>query len=420
MTTYDDHPARPEIKAMTGDPSVILNELMTGFEAYKADNDRRLALIEKGRSVDVLSEEKLSRIDQALDDAQRRINVMALKSDRPQLEGVDDARSDSAAIEHKKALNLYMRSGEIAGLRSFETKALSAGSGPDGGFLVPPASEREILRRMSQVSPIRAIATVKSVSIATYRKAFMTTGPAAGWVSETAARPQTNSQLIAELSFPTMELYAMPSATQTILDDASVDIEQWVASEIESVFAEQEGTAFVNGDGTTRPLGFMTPQKVIQNNWAWGRLGYIVTGASGALPAANPSDVLVDLIFALKSGYRQNARFVMNRRTQSVLRKLKATTGEYLWHPPVALGQPATFMNFPLTESEDMPDIAADAFPIAFGDFQRGYLIVDRMGVRVLRDPYSAKPYILFYTTKRVGGGVQDFDAIKLLRFGTS
>jgi HK97 family phage major capsid protein len=166
--------------------------------------------------------------------------------------------------------------------------------------------------------------------------------------------------------------------------------------------------------------------KVAQATWSWGKLGYVVTGAAGALPAANattgagPSDPLIDLIYALKRGYRQNGTFVMNRKTQSLIRKLKANTGEYLWQPPAVAGQGATLMNFPLVEAEDMPDIAADSTPIAFGDFRRGYLVVDRLGVRVLRDPYSAKPYVLFYTTKRVGGGVQDFDAIKLLKFGTA
>jgi HK97 family phage major capsid protein len=176
----------------------------------------------------------------------------------------------------------------------------------------------------------------------------------------------------------------------------------------------------VNGNGVNRPTGFLSYPKTTIAAWSWGRTAYVPTGAAGALPAANPSDVLVDLIYSVRSGYRQNARFVMNRKTQSSIRKLKTSTGEYLWQPPTGPGQAANLMNFPLVESEDMPDIAADSFAIAFGDFQRGYLVVDRRGVRVLRDPYSAKPYVLFYTTKRVGGGVQDFDAIKLLKFGTT
>jgi len=159
--------------------------------------------------------------------------------------------------------------------------------------------------------------------------------------------------------------------------------------------------------------------QVAEASWAWDKVGYIATGVDGALPASNPSDTLIDTIYALKAGYRQNAGWVMNRKTQATIRKLKDADGNYLWQPPAAVGQRAMLMGFPVVEAEDMPDAGTDATPIAFGDFQRGYLVVDRTGVRVLRDPYTAKPYVLFYTTKRVGGGIQDFDAIKLVKFGT-
>ncbi len=277
--------------------------------------------------------------------------------------------------------------------------------------------ESEILRRLATVSPIRAIATVRTISSGTYKKAFSTTGPASGWVAETAARPQTGTPTLAELSFPAMELYAMPAATQTLLDDAIVDIDQWIAEEAESAFAEQEGAAFVAGDGIDKPKGFLAYPFVANASWSWGNIGVLNSGAAGAFPASNPSDILVDLVYALKAGYRQNGSFVMNRKTQGAIRKFKDATGQYLWQPPASAGAPATLLGFPLVEAEDMPDIAANAVAIAFGDFRRGYLVVDRAGVRILRDPYSAKPHVLFYTTKRVGGGVQDFAAIKGLRF---
>jgi HK97 family phage major capsid protein len=312
-----------------------------------------------------------------------------------------------------------MRTGEAAGLKRLEEKALSAGSGPDGGYLVPETVEREVLRRLSAASPIRAIASVRVISGGQYKRAFSTAGAAAGWVGENAARPQTASPTLAELSFPAMELYAMPAATQTLLDDAVVDIDQWIAEEVETAFAEQEGAAFVNGDGVNKPKGFLASTTVANSAWEWGKLGYLATGGA-TFPGTNPSDILVDLIYALKAGYRQNAAFVMNRKTQSVIRKFKDASGVYLWQPPTSAGAPATLMGFPVVESEDMPDIAANALALAFGDFKRGYLVVDRAGVRVLRDPYSAKPYVLFYTTKRVGGGVQDYDAIKLLKFAAS
>ena len=212
----------------------------------------------------------------------------------------------------------------------------------------------------------------------------------------------------------------MPAATAALLDDAVVDLDQWISGEVEAAFAEQEGAAFVTGDGANKPRGFLDYTQVADASWAWGKLGYVPTGVSGALPAEDPSDVLIDTIYALKAGYRQNASWVMNRKTQASIRKLKDGDGNYMWQPPASPGSRAMLMGFPLVEAEDMPDIAADATPIAFGDFRRGYMVVDRTGVRVLRDPYSEKPYVLFYTTKRVGGGVQDFDAIKLLKFAAS
>ncbi len=267
---------------------------------------------------------------------------------------------------------------------------------------------------------IRAISSVREISGNVYKKPFMTAGPATGWVGETDTRAQTTSPTLDALSFPAMELYAMPAATATLLDDSAVNIDEWIASEVELTFAVQEGAAFVNGDGSNKPRGFLNTTAVANGSWTWGNLGYVASGSAGAFPSSNPSDVLVDTIYALKAGYRQNGAFVMNRKTQAAIRKFKDTTGAYLWQPPAQAGGRASLMTFPLVEAEDMPDIAANSLSIAFGDFRRGYLIVDRLGVRVLRDPYSAKPYVLFYTTKRVGGGVQDFDAIKLVKFAAS
>jgi HK97 family phage major capsid protein len=324
------------------------------------------------------------------------------------------------AREHKSAFDAYIRSGESAGLRALESKAMSVGSAADGGYLVPDEVETEIGQRLAAVSPIRSIAGVRTISGNVYKKPFMTAGPATGWVGETGARTQTTSPTLAELSFPAMELYAMPAATATLLDDAAVNIDEWIASEVELTFAEQEGTAFVTGDGTNKPKGFLSYTTVANASWVWGDIGYVATGAAGAFASSDPSDNLVDLIYALKAGYRQNGAFVMNRKTQATIRKFKDSSGGYLWQPPAQANGRATLMTFPVVEAEDMPDVAANSYSVAFGDFRRGYLIVDRAGVRVLRDPFTAKPYVLFYTTKRVGGGVQDFDAIKLLKFAAS
>jgi HK97 family phage major capsid protein len=416
MTTSENR--APEIKAVPpgGDLTEAFGEFMGAFSAFREANDERLERLEKRMSADVVTEEKVNRISDALDAQKKALDELVLKRQRPARGGAETV----AAPEHKQAFDAYLRTGDERALRGFEAKAMSYGSPQDGGYLVPDEVAGEIGTRLANLSPIRSIASVRQVSGAVFKKPFQVTGPSVGWVGEIAARPQTDTSNLDELQFPTMELYAMPAATANLLDDAAVDLDQWITGEVEAAFAEQEGAAFVNGDGDNKPTGFLHYDQVHEGEWEWGKLGYGLTGVSGELPAEAPSDVLIDLVYALKAGYRQNASWVMNRRTQAAIRKLKDEDGNYIWQPPAVPGSRAMLMGFPLVEAEDMPDIGADATPIAFGDFGRGYLVVDRAGVRVLRDPYSAKPYVLFYTTKRVGGGVQDFDAIKLLKFGTA
>jgi len=402
----------------SADLTSAFEEFMASFEVFKETNDQRLREIERRSAADPVTADKVERISAALDEQKRAIDRLILKKARPAL-GRDGVGS-LMQLEHKQAFESYIRTGDDRQLRALEEKAMSYGSGQDGGYLVPEETEAEIGKRLAAISPIRSIASVRQVSSAVLKKPFAITGPATGWVGETAARPETASSTLDELSFPTAELYAMPAATAALLEDSVVDLDAWIAGEIETAFAEQEGAAFVNGDGVNKPRGFLAYPQVDDLAWSWGNIGYVATGVDGALPATAPADVLVDLVYMLKASYRQNANWVMNRRTQAVLRKLKDGDGNYLWQPPAAPGTRAMLMGFPVVEAEDMPDIGPNATPIAFGDFGRGYLVVDRTGVRVLRDPYSAKPYVLFYTTKRVGGGIQNFEAIKLLKFGTA
>lgn len=397
---------------------VAFGDFMQAFEAFKEANDERLGQIETRMGADVVTSEKVDRINRAIDETKSRLDELTLKSRRPRLSGELDLAP--AAREHKQAFHAYVRRGETQGLFDLEAKTLSVGSSPDGGYLVPPETESEIARKLASASPIRSISGIRQVSSAVYKKPFSTTGFAAGWVGETASRPETTSSTLAELQFPAMELYAMPAATQSLLDDAAVNLDEWIASEVQQAFADQESSAFVTGNGTNKPRGFLDYTKVADASWSWGNLGYVATGTAGAFPASNPSDKLIDLVYQLKSGYRQNATWVLNRKTQGAIRKFKDASGDYLWQPAARADGRATLLGFPVAESEDMPDIATDTYALAFGDFQRGYLIVDRIGVRVLRDPYSAKPYVLFYTTKRVGGGVQNFEALKLMKFGVS
>lgn len=407
----------PETKAGIGHAAVSHDDVMRLFEEFKAANDERLDQIER-RSADVVTEDKVERINAALT---RRLDELTLKSARPSLGATRESKAlGHDATEHKAAFESYMRSGESAGLRALEVKAMSAGSDADGGYTVPVEIEQSIGERLTAISPIRSIAGQRTISGNVYKKPFMTAGPAVGWVGETDARTQTTSPVLDALSFPAMELYAMPAATATLLEDSAVNIDQWLAAEVEQAFAVQEGTAFVTGDGTNKPKGFLSYTTVANASWTWGNIGYIASGAAGAFASSNPSDALVDLIYAVKAGYRQNGSFVMNRKTQGSVRKFKDSGGAYLWQPPAQAGGRASLMTFPVVEAEDMPDVAANSLSVAFGDFGRGYLVVDRAGVRVLRDPFTAKPYVLFYTTKRVGGGVQDFDAIKVLKFAAA
>jgi len=400
----------PEIKD-------AFDEFLRAFESFKAANDERLGQLE-ARSADVVTEEKVNRINRALDEQKRVLDELTLASARPAIG--TERKAAPAAREKKAAFERYIRKGDAGGLDALELKAMSVGSEADGGYTVPLEIEQTIDRVLAKVSPMRAIASVRQIGSNTYRKPIATAGAATGWVAETDARTQTGAPTLAAIDFPTMELYAMPAATQTLLDDSQVDLEAWLAGEVQTVFAEQEGTAFISGNGTTQPKGFLSETIVADASWAWTKLGYIASGAAGAFASSNPTDALVSLAYAPKQAYRANGSWMMNRTTESVIRKFKDSTGNYIWQPGTSAGQPPTLLGYPVAEADDMPDIAANSYSVAFGDFARGYLIVDRVGVRVLRDPYSAKPYVLFYTTKRVGGGVQNFEAIKLMKFAAS
>ncbi len=417
---------RADIKALALDsaPSPrdlvdAFDEFLGAFEAFKSANDQRLSEIESHMSADVVTAQKVDRINAALSEQKRTIGELTLRRQRPELATGAEAKT-LRVNEHKAAWEHYVRRGDLAGLVAFERKALSVGTDPDGGYLVPAETEQLIDSVLKQMSPIRDIATVRQISTSSYRKPVSTAGADSGWVGEAADRPQTDTPTLSLIEFPTMELYAMPAATQSLLDDAHINVEEWLANEVQVEFAAQEGAAFVNGDGVNKPKGFLQYTKIADASWAWNKIGYVASGADGAFATTNPSDKLIDLAYAPKQAYRANAQWVMNRKVESEIRKLKDGQGNYIWQPGALAGQPASLLGYPITEAEDMPNIASNTYSIAFGDFRRGYLVVDRVGVRILRDPFSAKPYVLFYTTKRVGGGVQNFEAIKLMKFAAS
>lgn len=414
-----------ETKQASGQPEArdVVREMMTAFEAFKGANDVRLDEIEKKAAADVLLEEKVARIDQAVASAQARLDRVMSQNRRPQIAGVlgGEPAEPVAAPEAKAAWDGYLKTGQSPQLAGgLEVKAGLSGGATSGGYVVPYETERAIERRLMAASPMREIATVRTVAAGVFRKPVSTAGVACGWVAETAARPETDPATLALLEFPSADLYANPAATQALLDDAMIDLDEWLAAEVEDAFAAQETAAFVNGDGVNKPRGLLAYPTVADAGQTWGQIGYVASGAAGGFAASNPADRLIDLIYAPKAQYRPNGRFVMNRKTVSAVRKFKDADGNYIWQPATRLGETASLLGYPITEIETMPDVAANSLSIAFGDFQRGYLIVDRAGVRVLRDPYSAKPYVLFYTTKRVGGGVQNFDAIKVMKFAAA
>ena len=384
------------------------------FAAFKAANDERLAQIEAKSAADPLLADKVSRIDAALQSQQERMTRLAISAAGPASE------TTRQSGEAKSAWSGYIRTGDTGALSALEGKSLSAGTDAEGGYVAPAETESRIDRALTESSPFRQIATVRQVGAHSYKKPVSTGGASAGWAGETDARPMTDSPALELLDIPTGELYAMPAATQMLLDDGVADVDQWLADEVRDVFAAQETAAFVSGNGVNKPKGILSYSAVANSAAGFGDIGYVPTGADGDFDSGAPIDALIELIYAPQSRYRAGSSFVMNRRTVSALRKFKDADGNYIWQPAQSAGQPSTLLGYPLVEAEDMPDIGSDATPIAFGDFRRGYLIVDRQGVQVLRDPYSAKPYVLFYTTKRVGGGVQDFDAIKLLKFSAS
>lgn len=308
-----------------------------------------------------------------------------------------------------------------AGTGAVEAKALSGASDAGGGYAVPREIDALIDATLKAVSPIRAIATVVTVGTSGYRKLVASGGFKSGWAAETAARPETDTPTFNEVAPPMGDLYANPAASQAMLDDAAFDVEAWLAGEVAREFAAAEGAAFVNGNGTNKPRGFLTLATSTAGDATrpFGQLQYLASGAAGGF-AANPEEKLIDLVQSLRAPYRQGASWVMNSATLARIRKFKTSDGQLLWAPGIAAGQPATLLGYPVVEAEDMPDIAANSLSIAFGNFQAGYLIAERGETQVLRDPFSNKPFVHFYCTKRVGGMVSNSEAIKLLKFAAS
>ena len=341
-----------------------------------------------------------------VEDVKVRLERVGRAAARPALDGT------APSIEVKGFVEGYLRRG-----RDTELKSLNGATPGEGGYAVPREIDALIAARLKDISPIRAIAQVVQTGTAGYRKLITSGGTASGWVSETAARAETATPTFTEVLPPSGELYANPAASQAMLDDAMFDVQSWLADEIASEFARAEGAAFVNGNGTNRPRGFLAAPTSAADDAAraMGTLQYLVSGDAAGLGSVLEL-VLIDLVHALKAGHRQGASWVMNSATLAQVRKLKAADGSFLWQPGLVENQPDRLLGYPVVEAEDMPDVAANACPIAFGNFRAGYLIAERSATTILRDPFTNKPFVHFYATKRIGGQVLDSDAIKLLK----
>ena len=391
--------SKTEIKSRAGEAmspaqevSSAVNGFVSEFKGFQADIQTKLQQ----------TEERLSMLDRKTNTAIRTPLAGATEMGAP----------------HQKAFNAYLRSGDDDALRGLEVEAkgLSTAVNSDGGYLVDPQTSDTVKSVLNATASIRAIASVVHVEATSYDVLVDHSDVDTGWATEAGTVSEGATPQIDRITIPLHELSALPKASQRLLDDSAFDIEGWLAGRIADKFARAEAAAFVNGDGVDKPKGFLAHTAVDEGVWAWGTLGYVPTEVDGDVTA----DSIIDVVYALGAEYRANAAFVMNSKTAGLVRKLKDNDGRFLWSDGLAAGQPATLMGYPVLVAEDMPDASTEGFAIAFGDFAAGYTVAERPDLRVLRDPFSAKPHVLFYATKRVGGDVSDFAAIKLLKFATA
>ena len=359
-------------------------------------------------------------VAERLDEQEQKLNKLDRKSLISRRHHLSTA-SDTEA-PHRKAVGTYVRSGDEADLRALtlDGKSMNLAVAGEGGYLVDPQMSQRITGVLRNASSLRQIANVVTVDATAYDVIVDHGDLGSGWATEIGPLMETDTPQVERISIPLHELSALPKASQRLLDDSAFNIEEWLADKIADKFARAESAAFVLGDGIDKPTGFLYHGGVSNGTWSWGKLGYIPTGQDGDFFSNDGGDSIVDLVYSLGARYRANGTFVMNSKTTGAVRKLKDADGRFLWSDGLAAGEPARLLGYPVLIAEDMPDIGVGSYAIAFGDFEAGYTIPERPDLRILRDPFSAKPHVLFYATKRVGGDVSDFAAIKLLKFAAN
>ncbi len=398
----------------------MIDGVQRQFEAFKAAHDQEQHEIRTKGVADYVTRDKVEKMGQvlaALDEKLARQAIAAKRAPR----GFESAY-DPQADAHGKAFNAFLRKGQEGDLIALERKAMSVGSDPEGGYMVPTELNARIATRLRDFTPMRQLATTIEISSDALEMLSDRNEAEANWVAETAARAETNTPQLGKVRIPVFEIAAQPKVSQKLLDDASINVEEYIGQKVADRFARREADAFINGDGVSRPRGILsyTVSTNADDVRSWGQLQYIPSGSAGAFAASNPGDKLLDLVYSLKAAHLPRASWLMPRSVSAAIRKLKGGDGNYLWQTSLTAGQPPTLLGFPVLFAEDMPALAANSLSLAFGDFQDGYTIVDRLGIRMLRDPYTDKPNVKFYTTKRVGGDVVNFDAIKLMKFATT
>lgn len=404
-----------------GDAVKLFEDLKRTVEAFKAEHTAELDGIKK-KYADVVQTEKVDRINTEISALQASLDQINAILAAQKLGGGNQDESDPAVREHKAAFNKWFRTGEGEQAQAdLAVKAmLTTQSKPDGGYLTPTTMESTIDRVLGTVSALRGLANVMPIGGPKYTKLMNMGGAGARWAGEEEASTETATPKLRELEFTVMKLEAEPYATQETLDDGIIDIEQWLADEVAVSFAEAEGAAFISGSGVKKPRGLLSYDTVANANYEWGKIGYVASGASADFATSAPADALVGLYYALKSGYRANASWLSSDPVMEKIRKMKDGQGNYLWAGPASPGELPTILGKPVSTDDNMPAVGANAFPVAFGDFKRAYLVIDRKGITVLRNPYKVHGKVAFFTTKRVGGGVANFEAVKLLKIASS
>lgn len=391
----------------------LIEQRGKAFEEFKAANDARLAEIEKKGGADPLFTGQLEKINGFIDDAKSKLEKLETAVSRPAA-GADGKAAVGSESNEQKAYNAgfvgYLRKGADAGLEDLQTKAMSVGSDPDGGYLVTPTMSSTINKLVYESSPMRELAAIETISTDSLDMIDDTDEVSAAWTGEAGTVSETDTPQVGKRNIPAHELYAEPKATQKILDDASINVESWLSGKIAEHFSRKEATAFISGTGVSQPRGILS----YSAGTTWGTIEQIASGTSSVVYA----DKLMEMFYSLKDAYTPNATWLMNRLIALQVRQLKDGNGQYLWQPGLTAGNPDTLLSRPVKWAADMPVAASNSLSIALGDFKKGYQIVDRIGIRTLRDPFTAKPYVKFYTTKRVGGDVINFEAIKLMKLG--